>query len=214
MAGAHVTHVNVGRVRPLPVGTTVIGTAIDKHAVDDAVRVDVDGLVSDEHAHAEIHGGPERALYAFASEDYEYWSGELGRELRPGMFGENLTTRGIDVNAALIGEQWRIGEITVAVTGPRIPCSTFAAHVGIPGWPRRFGAVDRPGAYLRVVRTGLLRPGDDITVIARPGHDVTVSDTHRIYRRDRNEAARLADLPGLVSSLATWAGKRVRAGAA
>lgn len=205
MSHARVTHLNVATPRPKIVGNKVIETAIDKHAVEGPVEVDTEGFVTDRVGNPSVHGGPEAALYVFASEDYEYWVAELQRELRPGFFGENLTTSGIDVNAALIGERWRIGTVTVAVTAPRIPCATFAAQVGERGWPRRFGAVDRPGAYLRVVETGAIGPGDAIEVIDRPDHDVTVSDTHRIYRRDRDEAARLADLPGLRSTFIEWA---------
>lgn len=209
MPSPHVTHVNVATPRPKMVGNRVVETAIDKHAVDGPVEVDAAGFVTDQVGDTEHHGGPGQALYAFAAEDYEYWAAELDRELRPGVFGENLTTIGFDVNAALIGEQWRIGSVTVAVTGPRIPCATFAAQVGERGWPRRFGAVDRPGAYMRVVETGAIAAGDTIEVIDRPDHDVTVSDTSRIYRRDRNEAARLVDLPGLAAPLVEWAEQQV-----
>lgn len=209
MPNPYVTHVNVATPRPKMVGNRVVETAIDKHAVDGPVEVDREGCISDQVGDTRNHGGPGQALYAFANEDYEYWAAELERELRPGLFGENLTTIGIDVNAALIGEQWRIGSVTVEVSGPRIPCATFAAQVGERGWPRRFGAVDRPGPYLRVVETGAITAGDTIEVIGRPDHDVTVSDTHRIYRRDRGEATRLVDLPGLAAPLVEWAAEQV-----
>ncbi|CAN5842203.1 MOSC domain-containing protein [soil metagenome] len=209
MPNPYVTHVNVATPRPKMVGNRVVETAIDKHAVDGPVEVDREGFVNDQVGDTRNHGGPGQALYAFATEDYGYWAAELDRELRPGLFGENLTTTGIDVNAALIGEQWRIGSVTVEVSGPRIPCATFAAQVGERGWPRRFGAVDRPGPYLRVVETGAITAGDTIEVIKRPDHDVTVSDTHRIYRRDRDEATRLVDLPGLAAPLVEWAAEQV-----
>lgn len=209
MSRAHVTHVNVARPRPKMVGNRVIETAIDKHAVDQPVDVDLDGFVSDQVGNPRVHGGNQRALYAFAEEDYDWWARQLDRELRPGQFGDNLTTRGIDVNAALIGERWRIGSVVVAVSGPRIPCATFAAQMGERGWPRRFGEQDRPGAYLRVLEPGTIGPGDAIAVLDRPDHDVTVSDSHRIFRRDRSEAARMVGLPALVSDLAEWADQQV-----
>lgn len=205
MSSAYVSHVNVAIPRPKMVGNRVIDTAIDKHAAEGAVAVGLTGFVSDRVGNPTYHGGSDRALYAFAGEDYDWWADELDRVLRPGLFGENLTTRGIDVNAALIGERWRIGTATVAVSGPRVPCATFAAQMGERGWVRRFGALDRPGAYLRVLEPGAVRAGDEIAVLVRPDHDVTVSDTHRIYRRDRSEAARMIDLPHLVSDLAQWA---------
>lgn len=205
MTRPHVTHCNTAVPRTMRVGMSVEQTAIDKHAREGAVEVDLEGFVTDQVGDTEHHGGNEQALYAFAGEDYDDWALELGRELRPGLFGENLTTRGIDVNAALIGERWRIGDVTAVVSGPRIPCATFAAQVGERAWVKRFIERGRPGAYLRVVDTGAIAPDDGIQVIDRPDHDVTVSDTLRIYRRDRDEAGRLIGLPGLVSSLAEWA---------
>lgn len=202
---AHVVSVNAGSTRRRVIGSRVVDTAIDKRPLDGAVEVDDLGLVPDEQADRRHHGGPQQALYAFADEDYDYWSAALGRPLTPGQFGENLTTRGIDVNAACIGERWRIGDIVVQVTGPRIPCATFAAHIGEAGWVRRFSAGDRPGACLRVITPGLVRADDEIVVVDRPDHNVTVSDIHRIYRRDRHEAHRLVGLPSLVTPMEQWA---------
>jgi MOSC domain-containing protein YiiM len=206
---AEIVSVNAGRIRPQAVGNRVRDTAIDKRPLAGAVDVDHLGLVPDEQADRKYHGGPEQALYAFAVEDYDHWIEQLGRPLAPGQFGENLTTRGIDVNAARIGEQWRVGAITVQVTGPRIPCVVFAAHLDEKGWVRRFAARDRTGAYLRVVTPGKVRGGDEIVVLDRPDHGVTVSDAHRIHRRDRHEAERLVDLPCLVTPMAEWAREQV-----
>lgn len=206
---ARVVSVNAGRSRPLEVGRRVRETAIDKRPLEGPVDVDHLGLVPDEQADRKYHGGPEQALYAFAMEDFDHWIGELERPLTPGQFGENLTTFGIDVNAARIGERWRVGGITVEVTGPRIPCVVFAAHMDEKAWVRRFAALDRTGAYLRVVTAGKVGAGDEIVVIDRPDHDVTVSDAHRIHRRDRHEAERLVDLPGLVTPMAEWAREQV-----
>ena len=202
--------VNAGRVRERSLRGRSMRTAIDKQAVDGPVEVDAEGLVVDEQADRRHHGGPEQALYAYATEDYDHWVEQLGRALVPGQFGENLTTAGVDVNGARIGERWRVGGIVVAVTGPRIPCSTFAGHIDEPAWVRRFTAALRPGAYLRVVETGTVRAGDPITVVARPDHDVTVADAFRIHVRDRHEVARLVDLPGLVTPLAQWAREHAR----
>ena len=209
LAAARVTHCNVATPRPKVVAGGIVRTAIDKHPTDGPVAVDMEGFVTDQVGDTRHHGGNHQALYAFADEDYDHWARELGRDLRPGLFGENLTTRGIDVNAALIGERWRVGTVTVEVSGPRIPCATFGAQVGEEAWPRRFGALDRTGAYLRVIEPGRIGPGDGIVVLDRPEHDVTVSDAHRIHRRDRGEAARLVGLPALVPSMAAWAASRV-----
>jgi MOSC domain-containing protein YiiM len=213
MTVAHVTHCNVATPRPKLVGNSVIDTAIDKHAADGPVEVDREGFVSDQVGDTRHHGGEGQALYAYAGEQYDHWSAELGRELRPGQFGDNLTTRGLDVDDALIGERWRVGTVTIEVSGPRIPCATFAAQVGERGWVRRFAAHGRSGAYLRVIAPGAIAPGDRIDVVDRPHHDVTVADVFRIRLRDRDEAHRLVDLPALGAPLAEWARRQVDASA-
>jgi MOSC domain-containing protein YiiM len=202
---ARLISVNAGRAEPIPARDRMITTAIRKQPQPGRVPVDAEGLVPDEQADRRVHGGTEQALYAYASEDYAWWTEQLQRELPPGMFGENLTTEGIDVSGARIGERWRIGEIVVEASGPRTPCATFAARMGEPGWPRRFTAANRPGAYFRVLELGTVSAGDAISVLERPEHDVTVADVARIYMRDRHEAERLCDLPALMPDIAAWA---------
>jgi MOSC domain-containing protein YiiM len=158
-------------------------TAIDKRAVDGDVKIGSFGVRGDVQADRQHHGGLEKALYAYAAEDAAYWERELGRETPPGFFGENLRTEGIDVNAALIGERWRIGNrVEVEVTMPRTPCQTFARWVGGDderGWVRRFSDERRLGPYLRVVVKGRVRAGDEITVIHRPEGAPTILDVYR-----------------------------------
>ncbi len=133
------------------------------------------GLVGDYIGDVANHGGSDQAIYAFAREDLDIWSQRLGRPLPNGFFGENLTTAGLDVNGALLGEQWQVGDtVVLQVTCPRIPCSTFRGWVGERGWLKTFTADARPGAYLRVVTPGELRGGDAITVVRRPRHEATV----------------------------------------
>ena len=147
-------------------------TAIDKRPLDGRVRIGRYGVRADVQADRKHHGGLDKALYAYAQEDAAFWEGELGRDLAPGFFGENLRTEGIDVNAARIGEVWRIGEsVTVEVTMPRTPCQTFARWVGGAdqrGWVKRFSAERRLGPYLRVLRNGFVQAGDPIEVISKP----------------------------------------------
>lgn len=166
-----------------PDAGTVGVTAIDKRAVDEAVKVTPFGLRGDVQADRKNHGGIDKALYAYSQLDAEYWQSELGRELSPGWFGENLRVEGIDVNEARIGEQWSIGaEVVVEVTLPRTPCQTFARWVSGDderGWVKRFSDEGRLGCYLRVVRTGSIRAGDAITVVHRPD---TVETVRSIYR--------------------------------
>lgn len=155
-------------------------TAIDKRPVAGPVGVGPLGLEGDRQMDTRHHGGPDKALYAYAAEDARSWSAELGREVAPGLFGENLTTQGLDVTHALIGEQWRIGEgegaVVVEVTMPRIPCATFQRRMEEERWVRRFTLHGAPGAYLRVVRPGVLTAGMPVAVVRRPAHGATVLD--------------------------------------
>jgi MOSC domain-containing protein YiiM len=150
-------------------------TAIDKRPQERRVAVGELGLVGDRVCDTTNHGGPNLALYAYAQEDAEWWSGQLEREIPSGLFGENLRTEGLDVTGALIGEVWRLGdEVEVMVRAPRIPCVTFQHRMGIPGWVKRFHQEGRPGAYLKVLKNGTLGAGDRIEVVSKPDHEVTV----------------------------------------
>ncbi|MET4782053.1 MOSC domain-containing protein [Glaciihabitans sp. UYNi722] len=162
---------------------TVGVTAIDKRSVAGAVKVNRYGLHADVQADRKNHGGLDKALYAYAQEDADFWELELGRPLAPGWFGENLRVSDIDVNAARVGERWRIGDtVEVEVTMPRSPCATFARWVGGAderGWVTRFGTEGRLGTYLRVVRTGSITAGDSIEVLSVPSEAVTVLEMFR-----------------------------------
>lgn len=140
----------------------------------------MDGLDGDTQCDTRHHGGPDKALYAYAAEDIDWWAAELDREILPGLFGENLTTIGLDVTGALIGERWRLGArrdgCTVEVTMPRTPCPNLSHRLGIPLFHRRFAAAGRTGAYLRVVHAGRVQAGSRVIVEHRPDHDVTVGD--------------------------------------
>ncbi|WP_347975998.1 MOSC domain-containing protein [Microbacterium sp. ProA8] len=158
-------------------------TAIDKAPVDGPVRVGPYGVYADVQADRKHHGGVDKALYAYAAEDAAYWESELGRELPPGWFGENLRVEGLDVNGALIGERWRIGDrVEVEVTMPRTPCQTFARWVGgdaARGWVKRFSSERRLGPYLRVVQGGRVQAGDEIVVLHRPEGAPGLLDVYR-----------------------------------
>ncbi|MCX6502141.1 MAG: MOSC domain-containing protein [Microbacterium sp.] len=155
-------------------------TAINKRPVTGPVRIGPYGVYADVQCSRKYHGGLERALYAYADEDAAFWQQELGRELPHGWFGENLRTGGIDVNAARIGERWAIGErLIVEVTSPRTACGTFARWVGGAegrGWVARFTTAQRPGPYLRVVRSGVVAAGDVITVLSSPEDAPTIRE--------------------------------------
>jgi MOSC domain-containing protein YiiM len=152
-------------------------TAIDKRPQSGRITVGELGLAGDRVCDTENHGGLDLALYAYADEDASWWSAQLGRPIPTGLFGENLRTEGVDVNGALLGEVWRIGpEVEVMVRAPRIPCITFEHRMQEPHWVKRFHQAGRPGAYFKVLRTGTIAAGDEVTVLSRPDHEVTVAD--------------------------------------
>ena len=193
--------VNLGRARAVPYTDQPEGvTGIDKRPVDGPVRVTApgpkgtggSGLAGDTVCHLRHHGGDDQAVYAVAREDLDDWERELGRTLPNGGFGENLTTLGLDVSGALIGERWRMGSgLVLEVTCGRIPCRTFQEHLGEKGWVRRFTHKGAPGAYLRVIEPGEIRSGDPVEIVHRPGHDVTVAVQFRAATTDRKLLPRL-----------------------
>lgn len=155
------------------------------------------GLVGDQIFDVAHHGGDDQAVYAYAREDYEWWQRELGRDLPSGSFGENLTTVGVNVNGAAIGERWRIGtDLVLQTTFARIPCNTFQAKIGEPHWVKRFTRVARPGAYLRVVQPGEVRAGDPVEVLDRPGHGLTIAEGFRAWTTEPELLPRLLDTDG------------------
>ena len=196
---ARVLAVNLGEIRTLP-AKRPLRSAIDKRPVTGPVAVGSLGIVGDHQANRKHHGGVDQAVYAYAVEDLDLWSQRLGRHLHPGQFGENLTTRGIDVNECRIGERWRIGSVVLEVADVRIPCSNFQRWLGEPRWVRRFAEEGRPGAYLRVIEPGELQAGDELTVVERRPHDVTVGLVFRALMHDRALLPRLLDEPRLADA--------------
>ncbi|MGN7223373.1 MOSC domain-containing protein [Curtobacterium flaccumfaciens] len=180
----------VCRVDRLLPDSGIIGvTAIDKRPVTGSVRVRPLGLRADVQANRKYHGGVDQAVYAYADEDAAYFADLLEREVPPGLFGENLRTRGIDVTGAVTGERWRIGDtLVLEVTVPRTPCGTFARRMGIDKWVKRFADEGRPGAYFRVVKSGSVAAGDPIEVTYRPEHGVTIGEIFGDLAPDRARA--------------------------
>jgi MOSC domain-containing protein YiiM len=179
---------DVGRtgIGKLPVQSAVLRAPGPQHG---GLGSGVDGDFIGDVAH---HGGDHQAVYAYAREELDAWEARLGRSLPSGMFGENLTTRGVDVDGALVGERWAVGaEVMLEVCGPRIPCSTFQARMSERGWVRRFSEVGNTGAYLSVLAGGTVRPGDRVEVVARPTHDITVPVAFRAFMGDLDAARRV-----------------------
>ncbi|WP_030903705.1 MOSC domain-containing protein [Streptomyces sp. NRRL F-5126] len=188
--------VNVGRPKAVAYTDAAGGvTGIDKRPVDGPVQVrdpgpkgeGGSGLGGDAVCDTRHHGGSDQAVYAYAREDLDRWEAELGRPLANGAFGENLTTYGLDLTQAKIGERWRVGEeLVLEISSGRIPCRTFQGWVEEKGWVKRFTRRAATGAYLRVIEPGEIRSGDGIEVIHRPEHEVTVQLAFRAITLERH----------------------------
>ncbi|GGW83714.1 sulfurase [Streptomyces malachitofuscus] len=194
---------NVGQPKTVPYTEHRHGlTGIDKRPVEGPVRVaapgpkgiGASGVDGDAVCETRHHGGNDQAVYAVAREDLDEWERTLGRVLANGSFGENLTTQGIDVSGALIGERWAVGpDVVLEITSGRIPCRTFQGHMGEKGWVKRFTERGAPGAYLRVIRPGEIRAGDAVRIIHRPDHEVTVALQFRAVTTERTLLPRLEE---------------------
>lgn len=202
---ARVLSVSVGRPRSFDYRDRPARSAIWKAPVSGRVAARGVNLEGDDQADREAHGGPDKAVYAYAVEDARWWEGELGRPLEPAEFGQNLTTEGVEVNGAIVGERWAIGSAVLEISEPRIPCWRLGVRMNDPGFVRRFTEALRPGAYMRIVREGDVAAGDTIEVVSRPGHDLTVRDVFRIYTRDRDECGRLLEVPQMSEAWKRWA---------
>ena len=202
---ARVVSVNVGRSKPLWTGSRIVDSAIVKPPVTGPVAARGVNLEGDDQADRINHGGPEQAVYAYASEDTAWWGGLIGRELGPGAFGENLTLEGVDVSRARIGERWRIGTVELRVAGPRVPCFKLEANLRVTGFMKAFLHAGRPGAYLAIAEEGVLEAGDAVEIVHRPAHEVTVSLVIQALLIDR---ARLPELEparaDMLPRLAAW----------
>ena len=218
---AYLLSVNLARVRDNPDAPSR-RTGIDKVAADGGVMVRApgpmrgglgSGLVGDTIGNQKLHGGDDQAVYVYAREDLDQWEVELARSLTNGMFGENLTTSGVDVTGARIGERWRIGSDgpLLEVSAPRTPCRTFSAFLQLDKWIKTFTEAAKPGAYLRVISPGTVRAGDAISIDSRPDHDVTIGLVFRARMSDPDLLPRLLQADALSAELKAYV--RRRAGA-
>jgi MOSC domain-containing protein YiiM len=217
MPSAHVTgvakvgSVNVGMPRTVGHNGKEVTTAIWKRPVTGRIAVRGVNLEGDDQADRSVHGGVDKAVYAYAREDYEWWSAELGSEaLEPGTFGENLTVSGIDLNAAEVGERWRVGSALLEVSEPRFPCLKLGIRMGDPKFLKRFAAARRPGAYLRIIEEGELGAGDRIEIVDRPGHGVTIGLFAQAYLGDRSRLGELLTADALSHAWRIWIEEQAR----
>jgi len=197
--------VSVGGPRAFEYHGRPAQSAIWKAPVSGRVAVHGVNLAGDDQADRQAHGGPDKAVYAYAEEDVRWWEGELHRPVETAEFGENFRTEGMDVNGALVGERWAIGSAVFEISEPRIPCWRLGVRENDPKFVKRFTDAQRPGAYLRIVREGDVGAGDAITLVSKPDHDLAVRDVFRIYTRDRDECGRLIEVPQMSEAWKRWA---------
>jgi MOSC domain-containing protein YiiM len=210
--------VNVGKPRPNP-WKGISATGIDKQPAAGRVAVVAPGpkgtgavgLAGDRVYDVKHHGGSDQAVYAYAREDLDGWEAELGRPLVNGVFGENLTTAGVGVNTALIGERWRIGrDVVLEVSCPRIPCATFEGWLERGGWIRRFTQAALPGAFLRVIEPGGICAADPVEIVLRPDHEVNIALVFRAVTLEPELLPRLLVADALPAEIRELARKRSR----
>jgi MOSC domain-containing protein YiiM len=202
--------INVGQARQFEYNGRPAKSAIWKAPVAGPVAALGVNLEGDDQADRKAHGGPDKAVYAYAVEDLRWWRGEIDRAIEYGGFGENLTTEGVEINDALVGERWKVGTAVFEVSEPRVPCWRLGVRMNDSMFPRRFTEALRPGAYLRIIIEGYLNAGDEIEVVEKPNHDLTIRDVFRIYVRDRSEVDRLVAIPQMSESWKKWAANLLR----
>ncbi len=207
-----VVSVNVGAVRTVDWHGRAVTTAIWKEPVASRVAVRGVNLVGDDQADRRVHGGPDKAVYAYAVEDYAWWSTELGRKMGPGTFGENLTVEGVDLGALVIGSRWLVGTTELEVAQPRQPCFKLGIRMGDADFVDRFDDAARFGAYFRIVREGDVGPGDEITLVPRvDGLDgITLAELGTVTRDvDLALLERLTADPAVPASWHDWAERQL-----
>ncbi len=165
-------------------------TGIFKLPVDGVVKLGKLGFADDLIVSEKHHGGPDQAVYIYGDADYDWWRNELGVDLVAGTFGENLTISELESATFAIGDILHVGEVTLQVTAPRIPCKTFAARMEDPQFVKKFRYAERPGLYCRVLKEGTVQAGDDVRVEKYTEETVTLLDCYRdVYENDLNEAS-------------------------
>jgi MOSC domain-containing protein YiiM len=207
-SSGHLLSVNVGTPKLVDTGERTVSTAIWKQPVEGRVAVRGVNLAGDGQADLTVHGGPDKAVYAYAIEEIREWEADLDRELGVGAFGENLTTAGVDVSGALIGERWRIGTTLLEVVQPRFPCFKLGVRLDDPTLVREFAHGSRPGSYLRIIEEGELGRDDEITIEDRPGHGVTSRLVFDAILVDRELVPRALEAPQLIPPLREWLTER------
>ena len=207
-----VDSINTGTSRKLS-GRSFSGrTGIFKEPVTGPVTVGPLGLEGDAVLDAKHHGGPDQAVYLYRAEDYEWWSDQLGREIAPGTFGDNLTVRGLPGPGLGIGDRLQLPDLLLEVTAPRIPCNTLAERMDDPGFAKKFVRAERPGIYLRVIAPGSARTGDPVSLLPAAGDPLTTLDLYRDSYQ-KLDAARIRQWLNLPIDMRTRAALQKKLGA-
>lgn len=204
-ATGSILSVNVGRPREVTWRDRTVRSGIWKTPTQGRVALRGANLAGDDQADRRVHGGPDKAVYAYAAEDYRWWSEQLGVELPPASFGENLTTTGLDLDQAVVGETWRAGSALLQVTQPRIPCYKLGIRMGDDTFPERFADARRPGVYLRILQEGDLGPDDRVEVVSRPPHGFPALQVAVIYYDHPERAGELLAVAELAETWQHWA---------
>jgi MOSC domain-containing protein YiiM len=187
-----IASVNVGLPREVPFGNETVRTGIFKEPVAGRVAVRRLNLEGDAQADLSVHGGADKAVYAYPIENYDYWREQLpNRELSLGIFGENLTTRGLREDALHIGDELRIGTARLVVTQPRLPCFKLGIRFGDPAIIAQFVASHRPGFYLAVLEEGAIGPGDAVEIVHEDEHRLTVTELFRLIAFDKTNTEQM-----------------------
>ena len=205
--------VNVGLPRDVTWHGRVVRTSIWKDPVEGLVHVSSLNLAGDQQSDLSVHGGKEKAVYAYPREHYEYWRRELpATDLAWGIFGENFTTEGLLEPEIRIGDRIRVGSAEFLVTQPRMPCFKLGVRFGNDDMVKRFLRSGRPGFYLAVIREGDVASGNSLEIVGRDEHGVTVADIASLYARDRDNEdilRRAVDVPALPESWKGYLRKRL-----
>jgi MOSC domain-containing protein YiiM len=180
--------VNLGEERILQHKDRVEHTGIFKFPIEGSVKVTKLGLEGDVILSKKHHGGPDQAVYIYGGADYTWWSEELKKQIFPGTFGDNLTISDLESAQFNIGDRIHIGDVTLQVTAPRIPCATFAARMNDPQWVKRFRHAERPGLYCRVIKEGFVKAGDPVSIERYTDETISVLEMFRdYYNRNKSE---------------------------
>jgi MOSC domain-containing protein YiiM len=180
--------INIGKERIQQRKDYVETTGIYKLPVNGPVEIKSLGIEGDAICDTKNHGGADQALYIYGGTDYAWWSKEIGQKLAPGTFGENLTVSELESAQFNVGDYLHIGEITLQVTAPRIPCGTFATRMDDPHWVKKFRTAERPGLYVRIIKQGVVKAGDEVKIEKYTGETISIVEMYREhYNKDKSE---------------------------